>query len=42
VQPGEEIVTGSYQALRTLKPNTKIKVDNSQAATANQPKSSAS
>jgi HlyD family secretion protein len=42
VQPGEEIVTGSYQALRTLKTGAKIQVDNSQAATANQPKSSAS
>jgi len=28
VQPGDEIVTGSYKALRTLKPNTKIKVNN--------------
>jgi HlyD family secretion protein len=29
VEPGQEIVTGSYQALRTLKTNTKVKVDNS-------------
>ncbi len=35
VQPGDEIVTGSYQALRTLKTNTKVKVDNSAAGRAN-------
>jgi len=29
LQPGDEIVTGSYQVLRTLKNNTKVKVDNS-------------
>lgn len=29
LQPGDEIVTGSYQVLRTLKSNTKVKVDNS-------------
>ncbi|MCL5006255.1 MAG: efflux RND transporter periplasmic adaptor subunit [Acidobacteria bacterium] len=29
VKPGEVIVTGSYQVLRTLKNDTKIKVDNS-------------
>ncbi|MFB3923876.1 MAG: HlyD family secretion protein [Terriglobia bacterium] len=31
VKPGEEIVTGSFSVLRTLKNNTKIKVDNSGA-----------
>lgn len=29
LQPGDEIVVGSYKALRTLKPNAQIKVDNS-------------
>src|ERR1700757_1942749 len=29
LQPGDEIVIGSYKALRTLKPNAQIKVDNS-------------
>ena len=29
LQPGDEIVVGSYKALRTLKPNAPIKVDNS-------------
>jgi len=29
LQPGDEIVTGSYKALRTLKPTASIKVDNS-------------
>jgi len=29
LQPGDQIVTGSYKALRTLKPNSPIKVDNS-------------
>jgi len=28
VQPGDEIVTGSYKALRTLKPDATVKVDN--------------
>lgn len=28
LQPGDEIVTGSYQVLRTLKGNTKVRVDN--------------
>ena len=42
VQSGEEIVTGSYQVLRTLKTNTKVKVDNSHVGPANQPGSSAS
>lgn len=29
LKPGDEIVTGSYQVLRTLKNNTKVRVDNS-------------
>jgi HlyD family secretion protein len=29
LQPGDEIVTGSYKALRTLKPESDVKVDNS-------------
>jgi HlyD family secretion protein len=29
LQPGDEIVVGSYQALRTLKPEARVKVDNS-------------
>jgi len=29
LQPGDEIVVGSYKALRTLKPDARIKVDNS-------------
>jgi len=29
VKPGEEIVTGSYQVLRTLKNHTKVKINNS-------------
>ncbi len=32
LQPGDEIVTGSYQVLRTLKNNTKVKVDNTVGA----------
>jgi HlyD family secretion protein len=28
LQPGDEIVTGSYKALRTLKPEANVKVDN--------------
>jgi HlyD family secretion protein len=28
VEPGEEIVTGSFRALRTLKPDSKVKVNN--------------
>jgi HlyD family secretion protein len=32
LQPGDEIVTGSYQVLRTLKNDTKVKVDNSAPA----------
>jgi HlyD family secretion protein len=31
VKPGDEIVTGSFSVLRTLKNNTKVKVDNSGA-----------
>ena len=27
--PGDEIVTGSYKALRTMKPTSSVKVDNS-------------
>src|SRR5207249_7590645 len=29
LQPGDEIVIGSYKALRTLKPEAQVKVDNS-------------
>lgn len=29
VQEGDEIVTGSYKVLRTMKPGTKVKIDNS-------------
>jgi HlyD family secretion protein len=29
LQPGDEIVTGSYKVLRTLKPGASIKIDNS-------------
>ncbi len=28
IKPGDEIVTGSYKALRTLRNNTKVKIDN--------------
>ncbi len=28
VQPGEEIVIGSYQAIRTMRPGSRVKVDN--------------
>jgi HlyD family secretion protein len=28
LQPGDEIITGSYKVLRTLRPNTTVKVDN--------------
>jgi HlyD family secretion protein len=31
LQPGDLIVTGSYTALRTLKPGTRVKIDNSAA-----------
>lgn len=33
LQPGDVIVTGSYKALRTLRPGTRVKIDNSAAAT---------
>jgi HlyD family secretion protein len=36
LNPGEEIVTGSYQVLRTLKNDTKIKVDNTPSGPPNQ------
>ena len=36
LKPGEEIVTGSYQVLRTLKSDTKIKVDNTPSGPTNQ------
>jgi HlyD family secretion protein len=29
LQAGDQIITGSYKALRTLKPDSPIKVDNS-------------
>jgi HlyD family secretion protein len=29
LQPGDEIVTGSYKVLRTLRPGASVKVDNS-------------
>jgi hypothetical protein len=32
VEPDQEIVTGSYAALRTLKNNTKVKVNNAPVA----------
>jgi HlyD family secretion protein len=30
LQEGDEIVTGSYKVLRTMKPGSKVKVDNSE------------
>ena len=30
VQAGDEVITGSYKVLRTLKPGTSVKVDNSE------------
>lgn len=33
LQPGEEIVTGSYKILRTLRDGSRVKVDNSQSQT---------
>ncbi len=39
LQPNQEIVTGSYQVLRTLKSGTKVKINNTPAPTANQPAS---
>jgi HlyD family secretion protein len=35
LQKGDEIVTGNYKALRTLKPDTSVKVDNSTPSTTN-------
>ena len=32
LQEGDQIITGSYKALRTLKPGAKIKVDNTVTA----------
>ena len=29
LQPGDEIITGSYKVLRTLKPGASVKIDNS-------------
>ena len=29
VQPGDTIVAGSYKTLRTLKPDARVKIDNS-------------
>ena len=31
VQPGEQIVVGSYQAIRTMRPGARVKVDNRNA-----------
>jgi HlyD family secretion protein len=31
LKEGDEIVTGSYKVLRTMKPGTSIKIDNSAA-----------
>lgn len=42
VQPGDEIVTGSYQVLRTLKNHSKVKVNNSPLGPGNGPGPSAS
>lgn len=39
VKPGDEIVTGSYQVLRTLKNDAKVKIDNSVKAIAQTPSS---
>ena len=39
LKPGQEIVTGSYQVLRTLKNDARVKVDNS-AKSVGQPSSS--
>ncbi len=30
IQPGDEVITGSYKVLRTLKPGTSVKIDNSE------------
>jgi len=29
LQEGDEVITGSYKVLRTLKPGTNVKIDNS-------------
>ncbi|TAM80896.1 MAG: HlyD family efflux transporter periplasmic adaptor subunit [Acidobacteria bacterium] len=39
LKPGEEIVTGSYQVLRTLKNDAKVKIDNSVKAMSQTPSS---
>jgi len=39
LQPGDEIVTGSYKALRTLKPEAAVRVDNSAANKPGEPPS---
>jgi HlyD family secretion protein len=39
LDPNQEIVTGSYQVLRTLKSGTKVKIDNTPGPAANQPAS---
>ena len=31
VEPGEQIVVGSYQAIRTMRPGSRVKVDNRNA-----------
>jgi HlyD family secretion protein len=40
IQPGDMIVTGSYSALRTLRPGTRVKIDNSITAAADTTSSS--
>lgn len=40
IQPGDVIVTGSYSALRTLRPGTRVKIDNSITASADATSSS--
>jgi HlyD family secretion protein len=39
LKPGDEIVTGSYQVLRTLKNDTRVKIDNSAKALGQPPSS---
>ena len=36
VQPGDIIVTGSFSVLRTLKNNTKVRIDNTPMTTGSQ------
>ena len=36
LQKGDEIVTGSYKALRTLRPDTPVKIDNTTPAQTNE------